>query len=173
MGSKSPVRFWRSGRGVRNSSRTPPRSGSIVVVSMGVFAECLHDRASFCSRCLPYNRGSTMPNEKIWTLTQGEGPLLAAAIHDGHAIRRDLIPLLALDEAQRLRDAAPAEIRVPVDSVRLAVVKAVAQLVGEVLRAGLRHSPIPAGDPTGVGLDAGSSPLAPSPRLARACEGSV
>lgn len=34
-------------------------------------------------------------------------PLVAAAIHDGHAVRAELKPLLALDENQRLREEDP------------------------------------------------------------------
>lgn len=42
-----------------------------------------------------------------WTLTEGDGPIVATAIHDGHRIRPELEPLLALDEAGRLREEDP------------------------------------------------------------------
>ncbi len=43
----------------------------------------------------------------IWLEHEGEGPLLATAIHAGHKIRAELLPLLALDEATRLREEDP------------------------------------------------------------------
>ncbi|MDH3197521.1 MAG: N-formylglutamate amidohydrolase [Candidatus Krumholzibacteria bacterium] len=48
-----------------------------------------------------------MRQTDIWTLTEGEGPLVAAAIHDGHAIRPDLRPLIALSEEERRREEDP------------------------------------------------------------------
>lgn len=41
------------------------------------------------------------------SITLGAGPLVAAAIHDGHAVRPELDALLALSEAERLRDEDP------------------------------------------------------------------
>ena len=43
----------------------------------------------------------------IWQIQYGDGPLVAAATHDGHAVRQDLAPLLALDDDQRLREEDP------------------------------------------------------------------
>jgi len=43
----------------------------------------------------------------IWEMHVGDGPLLAAAIHDGHAIRCELVDLLALDDAERLYEEDP------------------------------------------------------------------
>ena len=37
----------------------------------------------------------------------GDGPIVAAAIHDGHAVRADIAPLLAVSEAERLREEDP------------------------------------------------------------------
>lgn len=37
----------------------------------------------------------------------GPGPLVATAIHDGHAVRRELQQRMALDEAERLREEDP------------------------------------------------------------------
>ena len=45
----------------------------------------------------------------IWTLDiPGEtGPVVAVALHDGHAVRDELVPLLAVDEQTRLREEDP------------------------------------------------------------------
>ena len=45
--------------------------------------------------------------EPIWGLHRGEGPLVAAAIHDGHAVREELRQLLAIDDKGRLREEDP------------------------------------------------------------------
>jgi hypothetical protein len=51
---------------------------------------------------------SSTAQETIWTQHEnGESPLLAAAIHDGHAVRDEVAKYLALDEAQRLREEDP------------------------------------------------------------------
>jgi N-formylglutamate deformylase len=42
-----------------------------------------------------------------FNLAVGDGPVVATAIHDGHAIRPDLVPLLALDDAARFREEDP------------------------------------------------------------------
>jgi len=44
---------------------------------------------------------------ELFQLTVGEGPLVAAAIHSGHAIRPAVVEHLALDEAERLREEDP------------------------------------------------------------------
>lgn len=43
----------------------------------------------------------------IWLEHQGEGPIFATAIHAGHNLRGELLPLIALDEATRLREEDP------------------------------------------------------------------
>ena len=43
----------------------------------------------------------------IWELAQGDGPVVATAIHDGHAVRPELSELLALSEAERRREEDP------------------------------------------------------------------
>lgn len=52
-----------------------------------------------------------MPNsenqDRIWVAHEGEGPLFATAVHAGHSIRRELLPLLALDDSTRLREEDP------------------------------------------------------------------
>lgn len=42
-----------------------------------------------------------------WELTLGDGPVIAAAIHDGHSMRDSLVPHLAIDTATRRRDEDP------------------------------------------------------------------
>ena len=42
-----------------------------------------------------------------FSITTGPGPLVAAAIHDGHAVYPDTLPHLALDEPERLREEDP------------------------------------------------------------------
>jgi N-formylglutamate deformylase len=43
----------------------------------------------------------------VFHLTADEGPIVAAAIHSGHAIRPQIAELLALNEAERLREEDP------------------------------------------------------------------
>ncbi len=42
-----------------------------------------------------------------WSIVRGEGPLVATAIHDGHEVRPELLPLVAISEADRLREEDP------------------------------------------------------------------
>ena len=42
-----------------------------------------------------------------WRIDRGTGPLVAAAIHDGHAVRDELIDLLEIGEAARLQEEDP------------------------------------------------------------------
>jgi hypothetical protein len=44
---------------------------------------------------------------RLWTVTEGEGPLFATALHDGHELRREVEALLALPEEVRLREEDP------------------------------------------------------------------
>lgn len=46
-------------------------------------------------------------NEGLWVEQVGDGPVVAVAIHAGHAVRRDLLPLLAIDESTRAREEDP------------------------------------------------------------------
>jgi len=48
-----------------------------------------------------------MTIEKIWKLRQGRGRLVAAALHDGHAVREEVSRLLALTDLERLREEDP------------------------------------------------------------------
>jgi N-formylglutamate amidohydrolase len=45
--------------------------------------------------------------EPIWQLVHGEGPLVAAAIHAGHAVRNEVAGYFALDDDGRLREEDP------------------------------------------------------------------
>jgi hypothetical protein len=42
-----------------------------------------------------------------WTLQRGEGPVAAAAIHDGHGLRPEVAAVMALPDADRLREEDP------------------------------------------------------------------
>lgn len=42
-----------------------------------------------------------------WTLQRGEGPVVAAAIHDGHGLRPEVAAAMRLPEADRLREEDP------------------------------------------------------------------
>ena len=46
-------------------------------------------------------------SDPIWHVTQGDTPLVAAAIHNGHAVRPEVAERLALDEAARRREEDP------------------------------------------------------------------
>lgn len=42
-----------------------------------------------------------------WQITEGEGPILATAIHNGHELREELLEKIALTEEERLREEDP------------------------------------------------------------------
>lgn len=44
---------------------------------------------------------------RIWQMEEGPGPLVALALHDGHAVRAELLPWLALSPEERLREEDP------------------------------------------------------------------
>lgn len=48
-----------------------------------------------------------MSENQVWIEHIGNQPLIATAIHAGHEIRRELLPLLALDDADRAREEDP------------------------------------------------------------------
>ena len=48
-----------------------------------------------------------MVENKIWKLDQGNNPLVASAIHDGHSVREEVRNIFALDEATQLREEDP------------------------------------------------------------------
>src|SRR5690606_25925572 len=50
---------------------------------------------------------SRMHRNEDWDLVMGDGPVIATAIHDGHAIRDSLQPYLAIDAATRRREEDP------------------------------------------------------------------
>jgi len=43
----------------------------------------------------------------IWEITKGHSPVVAAAIHDGHHVREEVSRILALTDAERLREEDP------------------------------------------------------------------
>ena len=45
--------------------------------------------------------------KELWEITEGEGPLLAVANHNGHALREEVAALMALGDADRLREEDP------------------------------------------------------------------
>ncbi len=46
-------------------------------------------------------------SDKLWVEDRGEGPVMATALHAGHELRAELLPLIALDEAERTREEDP------------------------------------------------------------------
>ena len=42
-----------------------------------------------------------------WVLTQGDTPIVAVALHDGHDVREEVAALLELSEADRWREEDP------------------------------------------------------------------
>ena len=49
-----------------------------------------------------------IPSESpCWTVQRGSGPIIATAIHDGHDLRPEVARVMALDEADRLREEDP------------------------------------------------------------------
>ncbi len=46
-------------------------------------------------------------NSELWQIHQGDGPLVAIAVHDGHALRDEVASLHALAEAERLQEEDP------------------------------------------------------------------
>jgi N-formylglutamate deformylase len=46
-------------------------------------------------------------NTRVFTVEEGRGPLVATAIHDGHTVRPEVEPFMAVDEASRLREEDP------------------------------------------------------------------
>ena len=45
--------------------------------------------------------------ERWWTVQHGPGPVVATAIHDGHELRPDIADVMALADADRLREEDP------------------------------------------------------------------
>jgi N-formylglutamate amidohydrolase len=44
---------------------------------------------------------------RFCNVVRGRSPVVAAAIHDGHLVRPEVVPLLAIDDASRLREEDP------------------------------------------------------------------
>ena len=45
--------------------------------------------------------------KELWSITEGDSPVVATAIHNGHKVREEVGHLLALSEAERLREEDP------------------------------------------------------------------
>jgi N-formylglutamate amidohydrolase len=48
-----------------------------------------------------------MTEREVFAITEGAGPIIATAIHDGHALRAEVAERIALDPATRLREEDP------------------------------------------------------------------
>jgi N-formylglutamate amidohydrolase len=48
-----------------------------------------------------------MHETELWTVTNGEGPIVAMAIHAGHALRPEIAERMRLSDAERLREEDP------------------------------------------------------------------
>ena len=44
---------------------------------------------------------------ELWREARGDGPLIATALHAGHEVRGDLLPIMALDDTDRSREEDP------------------------------------------------------------------
>jgi len=45
--------------------------------------------------------------DQLWEIALGDGPVIATALHDGHALREEVAASMALSEADRLREEDP------------------------------------------------------------------
>lgn len=45
--------------------------------------------------------------ETFWKIKRGDSPFIASAIHDGHAVRDEVLPLFAVDDTTRRREEDP------------------------------------------------------------------
>ncbi|WP_456323574.1 N-formylglutamate amidohydrolase [Hydrogenimonas sp.] len=50
-------------------------------------------------------------SRRQWTMCPAEGPIVAAAIHDGHDLSEEVAAFIAIDEATRLREEDPCTYR--------------------------------------------------------------
>ena len=46
-------------------------------------------------------------SDAVFVLEKGDGPIVATAIHAGHALHPEIAALIALDEAIRMREEDP------------------------------------------------------------------
>jgi chemotaxis receptor (MCP) glutamine deamidase CheD len=51
--------------------------------------------------------GKVQVTQPSWILTEGNGSLVAVALHDGHDIGAEVSPLLAVSESDRTREEDP------------------------------------------------------------------
>ena len=56
--------------------------------------------------------------KRLWHLHEGDGPTVGLAVHAGHEVRPDLLPLMKMDEATHLREedlgVVPTDFRVAI-----------------------------------------------------------
>ena len=45
--------------------------------------------------------------DQLCTIIKGQGPLIAASLHDGHHIREEILKIMALSKEERLREEDP------------------------------------------------------------------
>ncbi|TYT24879.1 N-formylglutamate amidohydrolase [Luteimonas viscosa] len=64
-----------------------------------------HDRPT--AFFTPQDLFAPTESARAWDVSVADGPVVATAIHDGHAIRPSLRPLMALSPQQRLREEDP------------------------------------------------------------------
>lgn len=69
--------------------------------------DCMNDKHSGTTHFMHEQRLVERMTSEKWDLVIGGGPVLATAIHDGHAIRESLQPHLALDAIGRRREEDP------------------------------------------------------------------
>ncbi len=55
----------------------------------------------------PYSPDTNSADGADWQVQDGEGPIIAAAVHSGHRIRAELTPWLAIPDKGRLREEDP------------------------------------------------------------------
>lgn len=55
----------------------------------------------------PQNSAEKPFENEVYTLTEGPGPLIATAIHDGHDLREEVARIIKLGEAERRREEDP------------------------------------------------------------------
>ena len=95
-----------------------PESGSEAIWSQSskLLASADWDGSGFATQplgalgsflCFEQISGSQVLSDALWTVQRGEGPVAAAAIHDGHGLRAEVAQRMALSDADRLREEDP------------------------------------------------------------------
>ena len=84
--------------------------------------------------------------ELAWRISEGDGPIIATAIHAGHSLRPEVAALTALTDEQRLREEDPftdrwATTRVPATPVHSPVKGSSSRSLSASLRAHRSRNP--------------------------------